>query len=70
MEKVITITFGEDIGFVSKNFSSEQSLKTIANLKKNNLYIDGSFNKEHNSVTAETMKNASCIMVQNQLIGA
>ncbi len=70
MKEVITITFGEDIGFVSKIFSSEQALKTITDLKEKNLYIDGSFIEDHNSVTAETMKNAACIMVQIQLIGA
>ena len=70
MKEVITITFGEDIGFVSKEFSSEQALKTIANLKEKDLYINGSFIEDYSSVTVEILKNASYILVQKQLIGA
>ncbi len=70
MEKVITIIFEETNGFVPKKFSSEQTLKTIADLKEENLFIDGSLIKDYSSVTVEIMKNASCIMVQNQPIGA
>ena len=70
MEKVITIIFGEANEFVSKEFSSEQALKTIADLKEKDLYIDDNFIEDHSSVTVEILKNASNILVQSQLIGA
>ena len=67
---MITITYGEDTGFVDKDFNELEAITEIAQLGDRNLFIDGTLIEDTESVTIDDLKDASYIMVQNAIIGA